>query len=634
MRKFLTFLFLLLIFPAAPPAQAGSSGFFTVLWKDGKAWFHSPFHRAFLSMGVNAIGDQSYRAPNDHYYDPVKNQYDGNKKAWMKGVFIRLKRWHFNTIGSWSDGDLTTVQNFPSTPMLYIARGSQWDDVLLSVFTDDFEARVRENAQQAAKTKDDPYLVGYFLDNELPWWGDHGWRSPGQKTLLEKYALIGVDNANKAALEKFFEDRYNNDIDDFNKAWGQDLKSFEQMEEPVTLTVRTRKQQAEAEAWAGVVAERYFAVTTRALRAVDPNHLILGVRFAGETPWDVVAACGRYCDVVSVNHYAKSGDIDQDFLDNIYAKTRKPVLITEYSFSAMENQSGDPNTHGADVAVPTQKDRVEHFERYAREALSLPYIVGLHWYEWADESPEGRFDGEDCDYGLVDIHDHEYPLLGRAQAKMNLIAASLHEKSDVPLPQGFKETGGPDYRRAEPGAVVPPQRDYLKIDKTTQVFPWGDSAEGGKVAADTTTGVIVLDFQTGTGWGCGASVPSNVPPLAAPGVVDLRGYNYFDFKAYVPKDVTFAVYMGESGQAAPGTGPYDGMNGADGESYSFPPFQGTGKWEDYRVDLSELEKRNSWGNQHGNNILDLQALSDVEFYIPGNQGAGRMLVKDLAFRVK
>lgn len=94
--------------------------------------------------------------------------------------------------------------------------------------------------------------------------------------------------------------------------------------------------------------------------------------------------------------------------------------------------------------------------------------------------------------------------------------------------------------------------------------------------------------------------------------------------------------MSESGTAAPGMpqSQYAGQNGADGESYSFPPMTGTGKWEDYRVDLSELERRTTWGNQHGNNILDLQALSDVDFYLPGNQGAGRMLVKDLVFREK
>ena len=584
-------------------------------------------------MGVNAIGDQSYRAPNDDYYNPVKNQYGGNKKAWMKGVFTRLKRWHFNTMGCWTDEALTG-QKYPYTPMLYIARGNKWDDVLLSVFTDEFEANVEENAQKTAKLKDDPYLIGYFLDNELPWWGDYGWHAGGQTTLLEKYSLGGIDDANKDALEKFFEDKYDKDIEAFDKAWNLDLKSFDEFSGPVTLAVKTRKQRAVANEWAGVVAERYFSVTTKALRAADPNHLILGVRFAGETPWEVVEACGRYCDVVSVNHYAKSGDIDQEMLDNFYAKTQKPILITEYSFSAMENQSGDPNTHGADVAVPTQKDRVEHFNRYAHEALNLPYIVGLHWYEWADESPEGRFDGENCDYGLVDIHDHEYTLLTKAQAKMNLIAASLHKKSDVPLPEAFKESTGADYRRAEPGVTVAASRDFLKIDQTAHVDTWGESAQGGKAVANTTTGDIVLDYETGTGWGCGASVSPNIPPLVAWGTEDLRGYNFFDFKAFVPKGVNFSVYMSESGAASPGQAQYDGKNGADGESYSFPPFTGTGKWEDYRVDLSELERRPDWGNQHGNNILDLQALSDVQFYLPGNQGAGRMLVKDLVFRAK
>lgn len=634
MRKYLTVLLLFLFIQVFPqPAKAASNSFFTVNWKDGKAWLITPSHKPFLSMGVNAIGDQSYRAPNNEYYDPVKNQYGGNKKAWMKGVFIRLNRWHFNTIGSWSDEELLG-QKFPYTCMLYIGRGNKWDDVLLSVFSQEFEAQVKENAKKAAKYKDDPYLIGYFLDNEMPWWGDFGWNADGQKTLLEKYAAGGVDDSNKEALKSFFKEQYRDDIDSFDKAWDLNLKSFEELEGPVTLTVKTKKQKAVANAWAGRVAERYFSVATKALKEVDPHHLILGVRFAGENPWEVVEACGRYCDVVSVNEYEKSGNVNRDLLDNFYAKTKKPILITEYSFTAMENQSGDPNTHGADVSVPTQKDRVTHLDQYAHQMLQLPYIVGLHWFEWSDESPKGRFDGEDCDYGLVDIHDHEYSLVTKEHAKLNLIAAALHKKSDINLPPEFKESGGVDYRRADAGVTVPSDRLYLKIDNTSHVDTWGDSATGGKNVANTTSGVIALEYETGTGWGCGASIPSNIPPFAAPGLVDLRGYNFLDFKAFVPKGVSFMIYMGESGTAAPGLAQYDGKLGADGESYAFPPFTGTGKWEDYRVDLSELELRSVWGNQHGNKILDLQALSDVEFYLPGKQGAGKILVKDLVFRVK
>lgn len=584
-------------------------------------------------MGVNAIGDQSYRAPNDLYYDPVKNQYGGDKPAWVKNVFSRLKKWNFNTVGCWSDEDLLG-KKFPFTYMLYIARGNPWEKVLDSVFTEDFEATVRLNAQKAVKFKDDPDLIGYFLDNEMPWWGEYGWRADGQKTLLEKYALQGVESANKQALKKFFEERYEKDIDKFDRAWASNLSSFEAFLGPVTLSVKTRQQKAAANAWAGVVAERYFAVTTKALREADPNHMILGVRFAGENPWEVVEACGKYCDVVSVNVYAKSGSADPSLLDNFYAKAQKPILLTEYSYSAMENQSGDPNTKGADVTVPTQKDRVEHYGRFARQLLDLPYIVGLHWFEWSDESPKGRFDGEDQNYGLVDTKDREYKLLTQAHTQLNSLALSLHRKASKSLPKEFQQTAEASYRKAEPGLKLPPSRPYLRIDTSAHVDTWGDGANGGKMIANTTTGTLELQFESGTGWGCGASSFCNIEPLVAWGTADLRGYNAFEFKAFLPKGLSFYVHMSEAGTAAPGQASYEGVNGSDGESYTFPSFTGSGKWETYRVDLADLERRTVWGNQKGNQVFDLQVLHDVQFYVPGNQGSGKLLVKDLEFKAK
>lgn len=631
MKRLLT-IFLLLTGLGAP-LSAPAASFFTVDWIKGKAWFVTPSGKPFLSMGVNAIGDQSYRAPNENYYNPVPNQYHGDKKAWTRSVFARLKKWGFNSVGCWSD-EATLAQKFPYTFMLYIGRGKVWDDVLLSVFTPDFEANARANAQKAVPYKDDPFLIGYFLDNEMPWWGDFGWNADGQKSLLEKYALLGVNNENKQALKKFFEDRYHQDIGAFDDTWGLNFKSFDELEGPVTLGVRTKTQKAEANAWAGVVADRYFLVVTQALREVDPHHLILGVRFAGENPWPVVEACGKYCDVVSVNIYSKSGDVPQPLLDNFHARTKKPLLLTEYSYSSLENQSGDPDTHGADVTVPTQKDRVEHLQRFAKGMLELPYMVGMHWFEWSDESPQGRFDGEDQNYGLVDIHDKPYDLLTQAHTKLNQQAVGLHQKSKVPLPSEFVEPKGLEVRQADPGAQVPETRDYLRIDKTAHVDTWGDNATGGKAVANTSSGTVELEYTTGAGWGCGASIPSNIEPLVAWGTVDLRGYRYFTFQAFVPKDVHFSVFMSESGTAAPGQAQYDGKNGADGESYSFPAFTGTGQWQEYKVDLSELELRNVWGNQKGNHVLDLQALGDLQFYLPGNQGAGKMLIKDLKFRVK
>ena len=626
--------FWFLSFPGpATPREPDHPGFISVLWVQGKAWFGTPGGKPFLSLGVNAIGDQSYRAPNRSFYDPVKNQYRGDKEAWVRSVLARLKRWNFNTIGCWSDEGLWG-RKVPFTVILYLGRGTPWDRVLDSVFSRDFEERVRENAQKAARFRNDPSLLGYFLDNEMPWWGEFGWKTQGQKTLLEKTALGGVENADKAALIKFFKARYGENLDAFEKTWRVELGSFEDLNGPITLKAGTRAQKSDADAWAGWVAERYFSVAVKALRAVDPNHLVLGVRFAGETPWSVVEACGKYCDILSVNLYSKTGEADRALLDNFFAKSGKPLLVSEYSFSGMENQSGDPNTHGADVSVPTQMDRAEHFERFSRELLDLPYLAGMHWFEWADESPEGRFDGEDQNYGLVDIRDKEYPLLTQTQAKLNRMGAGIHEKSGSPLPKAFLPTGDSQVRPGEPGVRVESVRRFLKIDASAHVDTWGDTATGGKMVANTTSGVIVSEFQTGTGWGCGESCFCNVPPLLAWGTADLRGYAFLDFQAFVPKGIRFSVFVSEAGAAAANLSSYEGLNGSDGESFEFPELQGAGHWESYHVDLSDLERRTVWGNQKGNNILDLQALHDVQFFLPGNQGAGKILVKDLEFKVE
>jgi agarase len=35
-------------------------------------------------------------------------------------------------------------------------------------------------------------------------------------------------------------------------------------------------------------------------------------------------------------------------------------------------------------------------------------VVGDHWFEWADQPPGGRFDGEDNNFGLVSNADEAY----------------------------------------------------------------------------------------------------------------------------------------------------------------------------------------------------------------------------------
>jgi len=52
--------------------------------------------------------------------------------------------------------------------------------------------------------------------------------------------------------------------------------------------------------------------------------------------------------------------------------------------------------------------------------------VGNHWFEWCDEPKEGRFDGENSNYGLVNIHDQPYKQFVEAVQAANQAARSAH----------------------------------------------------------------------------------------------------------------------------------------------------------------------------------------------------------------
>lgn len=608
---------------AAPAASyrapSYAQGRFTVERRDERFWFIAPDGSRFLSMGANHVGDGSHEAPNSNYYDPVAKQFGGNKPAWAKSALIRLSSWGFNTVGAWSD-DALYGQRHPYTYMLYAAG---FDHPLEHVFDADFPARAAQNTEKARAHRDDPYLIGYFLDNELPWWGQFGWRMPNQQSLLEMYARFPAGRSGKRELRRFLEQRHGGDLAAFNRAYRSTLGSFDELERAVELTVSGHAARQDADEFAGVVADRYFSVTTGALRERDASHLQLCVRFATEAPWPVVSVAAKYCDVISVNQYQRSGDIDERLLNDFFVKSQKPILLTEYSFSATENQSGDPNTRGAMVTVPTQRARAEHATRFATQALNRRYLVGLHWFEWADQSPQGRFDGEDQNYGLVDIHDRPYALLTDAHRRLNAAALSIHESAREQLPTTFIGEPAAALHAASHALTAP--LSYFEPSHAAGTPTWGDTANGGNAKVESRPDAAVVGYDSGTGWGAGVSL------LPASSPFDASGATHLELVLQIPAGRRVQVLINEAGAAAPGQAKYVGSAGSDGESYEFPQLVGSGKLETYVVDLRELDRRTAWGNQAGARVLDLQALVTVDLYVAGKQGVGEIRVAAVRF---
>jgi hypothetical protein len=156
------------------------------------------------------------------------------------------------------------------------------------------------------------------------------------------------------------------------------------------------------------------------VRAADPNHLVMGPRFAIVPAEPVIEMAGKYLDVISFNCYETdpTGVIEQ------YEAFQRPLIIGEFSFRGQD--SGLPNTKGAGPRVPDQRARADAFERYVRIALGTPNVVGYHWFEHSDQPKEGRADGENSNYGVVNIEDEVYVELTERMRTVNAQAEAIH----------------------------------------------------------------------------------------------------------------------------------------------------------------------------------------------------------------
>jgi len=70
---------------------------------------------------------------------------------------------------------------------------------------------------------------------------------------------------------------------------------------------------------------------------------------------------------------------------------------------------------------PTQKERAAGFRTTLHALLKIPYVIGADWFQYYDEPTHGRYDGENFNFGLVDIHDRPYEPLTTIASGLDLV---------------------------------------------------------------------------------------------------------------------------------------------------------------------------------------------------------------------
>ena len=229
----------------------------------------------------------------------------------------------------------------------------------------------------------------------------------------------------KQGLINWLEEKYG-DITALNAAWETGYSSFEELYEPVEkASLFSAKAEEDLRAFSAELIRAYTAIPSAACREVDPNHMILGMRWAWIS--DPVLASGWECfDVFSINCYAVDPTKSIERVRELGVDL--PVMIGEFHFGALD--SGLTAT-GLE-AVETQADRGRAYRYYTEHAAAHPMSVGCHYFQCYDQFVLGRFDGENYNIGLFDICLQPYHDMAAAVKTASRRMYAIHAGDDTP----------------------------------------------------------------------------------------------------------------------------------------------------------------------------------------------------------
>lgn len=412
-----------------------ATGHFRVQKVDGKWWLVDPEGRLFWSHGIVRVSPSSAITPLDgreYYFENLpkkddefalfyttkdellapyytkrglKKTYDFSAaniyrkygKQWREkfadSAHRRLRSWGLNTIANSSDSFIFLQKKTPYAERFEIhsrpiSGHEGWWWPIADPWDASFVKSINDNLDRRAEQLEDPFCIGYFVDNE------HHWGSPD--TIGRNVSISPADLPAKIEFAKDLKAKYG-DIAALNKAWKTNFKSWDDFLANDKNPVNADKK--DLAAFSEKFIGNYFKTIRDTIKARVPHMLYMGCRFAGSNEIALRQA-GKYCDIVSYNRYS-----DSLATLKLPEGVDKPIMIGEFHFGALDRGLFHPSL----VLVKDQKDRGQHYYDYVKSALENPAIVGTHWHQFSDQCTAGRFDGENFQVGFTDVADQPYP---------------------------------------------------------------------------------------------------------------------------------------------------------------------------------------------------------------------------------
>ena len=350
-----------------------ADGFFKVQKAAGRWWLVDPLGNIFLSKAVAVFSPGS----SDRQKANITEKF-GSNYNWAKAETTFLREQGFNSLGAWSSVDVVKgiPEPMPYTVILspmgsyngwlksngaeaagYKAAGFEgYPYDFAFVFDERFDQEVESVISKASTYKNDKYLIGYFIDNEIPW------KEYALEYCLTKWPSTHI---NHQKAQEWLDQRKGKSGSTLSDATTSDKRAF-----------------------IAYCYEVYLQKVSAALKKYDPNHLFLGDRF---NQWghelvneEMFKVAGKYVDVVSINHYQR-WEPDQAVMRNWEAWAEKPFMVTEFYTKGLD--SGLGNTSGAGWVVKTQNDRGLFYQNFVNQLVKSGVCVGWQWFTYMDNDP-------------------------------------------------------------------------------------------------------------------------------------------------------------------------------------------------------------------------------------------------------
>lgn len=400
------------------PKQAARGHFYTKKI-EGKWWFVDPQGYLFWSFGLTSIGyggDTSepeinkLQASSSEAGELIKGRKVGTwnpsqsnlqkkygmnwRELYPKMINHRLRSWGFNTLGNWTKKEFYELKKMPYTQAVHfwrpeIKEGEQLKS-LPDAFHPHFEQSLAKSLQRYSTQANDPWCIGFFIDNELDF---------GQKSIQTAEIIFRgkKQSHTRRIMLKHLENKYG-DISSLNHAWARGFSSWDAIGD--SLPVNNNNCKKDLLEVSARYLDHYFAVCAKMMKKYAPKKLYLGSRIHFKENTYALIASSRYCDVVSVNYY------DFSPLTITWPKEiNKPMIIGEYHFGTI-NEKG---VWGGGLCTSVDvKHAAAQFKAYTEHAYKDPRYVGAHYFQLQDQAVTGRPDGENYRIGFVDITDQPY----------------------------------------------------------------------------------------------------------------------------------------------------------------------------------------------------------------------------------